>query len=232
MQSLQLRLHTFTGGYKFLNFFRKKIFGYFCNPALLYNVLFTHMHQQAEDTIIIQQVLQGQQTAYAILVEKYQQYVFTLAMRYVNNRETAEELAQDVFIKAYRFLADFKGNSKFSTWLYTIVNSTCLSHLRKKKDETILLEDEKMTAISDNYHSENPVNKMEKQAQKQVLDLAIKQLPEEDARILALFYQAEQSIEEIGIITGFTAGNVKIKLFRARQKLKEILETRYGNELA
>ena len=189
------------------------------------------MHHEADDIAVIQQVLQGKQAAYATIVDKYQQYVFTLAMRYVNNRELAEELSQDVFIKAYRYLADFKGNSKFSTWLYTIVNSTCLSHLRKKKDGTILLEEEKMTAISDNYQTENPINNMEKQAQKQVLEQAIKQLPEEDARMLALFYQSEQSIEEIGVITGFTAGNVKIKLFRARQKLKEILENSYSKDL-
>jgi len=85
-------------------------------------------------------VLQGQQAAYATLVTRYEGYVFTIAMRFVNNREVAEELAQDAFVKAYRYLADFKGNSKFSTWLYTIVNTTCLSHLRKKKDEAILLE--------------------------------------------------------------------------------------------
>src|SRR3954467_5276953 len=98
------------------------------------------MHQQTDDIAVIQMVLQGQQAAYATLVERYQQYVFTLAMRYVNNRELAEELSQDVFVKAYRCLADFKGHSKFSTWLYTIVNSTCLSQLRKKKDDTVLLE--------------------------------------------------------------------------------------------
>ncbi len=90
------------------------------------------MQGQADDIAVIQSILQGQQSAYATLVNRYQLYVFTLVMRYVNNREIAEELAQDVFVKAYRYLADFKGNSKFSTWLYTIVNTTCLSYIRKK----------------------------------------------------------------------------------------------------
>src|SRR5580700_8772213 len=103
--------------------------------------------QEVDDFAIIQQVLQGQHAAYAVLVGRYQSYVFTLAMRYVNNRETAEELAQDVFVKAYRYLADFKGNSKFSTWLYTIVNSTCLSHLRKKKEQSISLDNDKIFAV-------------------------------------------------------------------------------------
>jgi len=83
---------------------------------------------QQEDELIIQMVLQGRHSAYTILVNRYQAYVFTLVLRYINDRGLAEELAQDVFVKAYRSLADFKGNSKFSTWLYTIVSTTCISY--------------------------------------------------------------------------------------------------------
>ena len=183
------------------------------------------MHEQLDDIAVIQLILQGQQSAYATLVMRYEKYVFTIAMRFVNNRELAEELAQDVFVKAYRYLADFKGNSKFSTWLYTIVNSTCLSHLRKKKDETILLEEEKMIAVSDNSFGESPSDRMEQRNQKQMIENAMKYLPEQDAQILTLFYQAEQSVDEIGVIAGLTTSNVKVRLFRARQKLREILET-------
>ena len=189
------------------------------------------MHEQLDDINIIQMVLQGQQAAYATLVARYEKYVFTIAMRFVNNRELAEELSQDVFVKAYRYLADFKGSSKFSTWLYTIVNTTCLSHLRKKKDETLLLEEEKMVSISDNSFGEQPSNKMEQRTQKEMLERAMKHLPEQDAEILTLFYQAEQSVDEIGVIVGLTTSNVKVKLFRARQKLREILETRFSREL-
>ena len=191
------------------------------------------MHEELDDKAVIQRVLQGQQSAYALLVSRYQAYVFTLVMRYVHNREVAEELAQDVFVKAYRYLADFKGNSKFSTWLYTIVNSTCLSHLRKKKDETLLLEQDKMVVLSDEQHfGEKPSERLEQKTQKQLLDNAMKQLPEEDAQILTLFYQAEQSVDEIGMILGQTASNVKVRLFRARQKLKGVLENKYARELS
>ena len=68
------------------------------------------MHTELTDMEIISQVLQGQQQAYATLVERYQNYVFTIVLRYVKSREDAEEVAQDIFIKAYRSLADFKGN--------------------------------------------------------------------------------------------------------------------------
>lgn len=186
--------------------------------------------QEVDDFAIIQQVLQGQHAAYAVLVGRYQSYVFTLVMRYVNNRETAEELAQDVFVKAYRYLADFKGNSKFSTWLYTIVNTTCLSHLRKQNEGTTLLEEEKIISISDNNNAQKPSDRLEQKTQKQLLERALKQLPESEAQILTLFYLAEQSVEETGIIMGLTTPNVKVKLFRARQKLKEILLRNFSKE--
>ena len=189
------------------------------------------MQEQADDIAVIGMVLKGQQAAYGILVARYQQYVFTLTMRYVNNRELAEELAQDVFVKAYRYLADFKGNCKFSTWLYTIVNTTCLSHLRKKNNGTVLLEEERMVAISDNSYEEKPTTRLEQKTQKQLLDGAMKYLPESEAQVLTLYYQGEQSVEEVGVIMGLTASNVKVKLYRARQKLKEVLESRYSGEL-
>lgn len=194
--------------------------------------LMSNMHEQADDMAVIKSVLQGSQAAYATLVTRYQQYVFTLAMRYVNNRELAEELSQDVFIKAYRYLPDFRGNSKFSTWLYTIVNSTCLSHLRNKKQETVLLEHDKMVSLSDQSGAgEQPSRILEQKHQKQLIESALKQMQDTDAQMLTLFYQAEQSVDEIGLIVGLTSSNVKVRLFRARQKLKDILMTKMKGEV-
>jgi len=189
------------------------------------------MQSSNDDISVIARVLQGQQSAYTILVERYQSYVFTLVLRYVPNREQAEELAQDVFVKAYRFLPDFKGNSKFSTWLYTIVNTTCLSHLRKRQDEAILMSDLSATNYGEHISSgESAGDRMEQKTQKQLVDMAIRRLPQDDARIISLFYLAEQSVEEIAVIMGMTAGNVKVKLFRARQKLRNVMATEFKNE--
>src|SRR6187455_2965609 len=102
------------------------------------------------DNEIISRVLKGEQNAYAELVSRYQAYVFTLVLRMIKSREDAEEVAQDIFIKAYRSLADFKGASKFSTWLYTITTTTCLSFLRKKKLEVQSLDNDKVFAVADN----------------------------------------------------------------------------------
>ncbi|MDR3680918.1 MAG: RNA polymerase sigma factor [Flavipsychrobacter sp.] len=189
------------------------------------------MHNALDDIAIINLVLQGQHTAYAVLITRYQQYVYTLAMRHVNNRELAEELSQDVFLKAYRFLADYKGTGKFSTWLYTIVHTTCLSHLRKNNDTAILLTEDQILSLP-NQQSADPIDRMEQQTQKQLVEIAIKQLPKIDAQIITLFYLAEQSVEEIGIILGLTASNVKVRLYRARQKLKEIMEQKCMHELS
>src|SRR5215216_596058 len=108
------------------------------------------MHTGPADMDIIAQVVKGEQQAYSMLVERYQNYVFTIVLRYVKGREDAEEVAQDVFIKAYRSLADFKGASKFSTWLYTITTTTSLSFLRKKQLEVHSLDNEKAFAAADN----------------------------------------------------------------------------------
>ena len=188
------------------------------------------MIKEQDDTEIIRSILQGNKSAYSILVSRYSNYVFTIVMRYINNRELAEELAQDVFVKAYRFLADFKGNSKFSTWLYAIVNTTCLSHLRKKKEGSVLMDEEKLIFYAGN--TESASTQLEQKTQKELINTAMNLLPEADSLILNLFYIAEQSIEEIGVIIGLTPTNVKVKLFRARQKLKEIVENKYRKELA
>lgn len=190
------------------------------------------MQQHTDDILIIQQILGGQTNAYTILVERYQPYVFTLVLRYVNDRGLAEELAQDVFIKAFRSLKDFKGNSKFSTWLYTIVHTICLSHLRKKKNEMVLLEQDKLASVTANEHSkERAEQKLEQKGRKEILAKAIAILPDDDAQVVTLIYLAEQTIEEVSTIMNITPNNVKVKLFRARQKLRTVLETKFINEI-
>ena len=122
------------------------------------------MHTEPTDMEIISQVLQGQQLAYATLVDRYQNYVFTIVLRYVKGREDAEEVAQDIFVKAYRSLADFKGNSKFSTWLYMVTTTTCITFLRKKRLDTHSLDNEKVFAVADNIDSGTSANQIEQKS--------------------------------------------------------------------
>ncbi|HLF45738.1 MAG TPA: sigma-70 family RNA polymerase sigma factor [Chitinophagaceae bacterium] len=183
------------------------------------------------DNEIISSVLQGDKNAFAELVTRYQNYVFTLTLRLIKNREDAEEVAQDVFIKAYRYLADFRGDSKFSTWLYTIVNTTSITFLRKKKLAIQSLDDEKTFEVADSRDSGMRADHVEKKSRVTMVNNAIALLSPDDAEVITLFYKAEQTLEEIAKILGLEPNTVKVRLHRARTRLKEKMETHYQEEV-
>ena len=189
-----------------------------------------HVTGQPDEEIIIR-VLKGDQTAYALLVEKYQNYVFTLVLRFTENREDAEEISQDVFVKAYRSLADFRGESKFSTWLFTITRTSCLSFLRKKKLHTQSLDDERTGLQLENRPSAWNANRVEQKSKHALLNRAITLLSPNDAQLLNLFYKGEQTLEEMGKIIGLDPNTVKVKLHRARHRLKEKMEKYFSREV-
>jgi RNA polymerase sigma-70 factor (ECF subfamily) len=176
-------------------------------------------------------VLQGDQQAYGSLVSRYQNYVFTLALRFTKNREDAEEVSQDIFIKAYRALADFRGASKFSTWLYTIVNTTCITFLRKKRLEIHSLDNEKVFEVADSQDSGMRANLVEQKSRVSMVNNAIKMLSTDDAEVITLFYKGEQTLEEIAQILGIEANTAKVRLHRARTRLKEKMETHFAQEV-
>jgi len=170
------------------------------------------------DQIYIDKVLQGDTNAFAYLINRYKDMAYTLAIKIVKSHEDAEEVAQDSFLKAYEKLDSFKGNSKFSTWLYTIVYRNSISKIRKKKVTTSHIDD----YVMDNYSEGDEFPQIEAikngEQQKYVRE-AIDRLPEKDALLVTLFYMNESSIEEIEQITNLTQSNIKVKLFRARKKL-------------
>ncbi len=189
------------------------------------------MYAGTEDNEIISRVLQGDQQVFAELVKRYRHFVFTIALRYTANREDAEEIAQDVFVKAYRSLADFRRDSKFSTWLYTITTNTCSSFLRKKKMAIHSLANEKTFELANSAESTINGKEAGQKFKEALVNRAICLLNADDATILTLFYKGEQSLEEIGQIMGITSNTAKVKLHRARRRLKEKLETHFTNEL-
>lgn len=183
------------------------------------------------DNEIISSVLQGDKNAYAELVTRYQNYVFTLTLRLIKSREDAEEVAQDVFVKAYRSLKDFRGESKFSTWLYTIVNTTSITFLRKKKLAIQSLDDERTFEVADSKDSGFRADQVEKKSRIAMVTNAISLLNPDDAEVITLFYKAEQSLEEISKILGMETNTVKVRLHRARTRLKEKMETHFKEEV-
>ncbi|RZK58685.1 MAG: sigma-70 family RNA polymerase sigma factor [Pedobacter sp.] len=183
------------------------------------------MQQKETDLELITAVLKGDTAQYAVLVKRHQRFVFTLAIRFAKNREDAEEVAQDVFVKAYRALGTFKQTSKFSTWLYTITYTTAMTFLRKKRlDTQSINDDENVLQIANSGNDFDASNSAEKKSGYAYLSQAIDMLLPDDAAIITLFYKGEQSLEEIGEALSMEPNTVKVKLHRARQRLKEKLQ--------
>jgi RNA polymerase sigma factor (sigma-70 family) len=188
------------------------------------------MQSKLSDIELIQQTLAGNQSAYTDLVKRHQRFVFTLALRFAKSREDAEEIAQDCFIKAYRSLASFQGQSKFSTWLYSIVYTTAMTFLRKKRVDTDSIDDENTYIQIESLTSGYDANNAENKSRSFYLNQAIDQLLPDDAAIITMFYKGEQSLEEIAKALGMETNTVKVKLFRARQRLKGKLERNLKHE--
>jgi RNA polymerase sigma factor (sigma-70 family) len=190
-----------------------------------------YMQSKLTDIELIQQVLAGNQSAYADLVKRHQRFVFSLAMRFAKNREDAEEIAQDCFIKAYRSLASFQQQSKFSTWLYSIVYTTAMTFLRKKRVDTTSIDNDEAFIQIESKPGSYDDNNIENKSRSYYLNQAIDQLLPDDATIITMFYKGEQSLDEIAQVLGIEANTVKVKLFRARQRLKDKLERNLKHEV-
>lgn len=189
------------------------------------------MQEKEIDIALINAVLAGNTNQYALLVKRHQKFVFTLAMRFAKNREDAEEVAQDCFIKAYKALGTFKQTSKFSTWLYSITYTTAMTFLRKKRLDTQSINDDENVLQIANSGSNFDADSYEKKSSYVYLNQAIDLLLPDDAAIITLFYKGEQSLEEIGLALNMAPNTIKVKLHRARQRLKEKLQYLLNDEV-
>lgn len=183
---------------------------------------------EIDDQIYIQQVLDGDTSSYTRLVEKYKDMVFTVCYRIVRQKEDAEDAAQVVFIKAFKKLSSFKGDSKFSTWLYTIAYRTAIANTKLKKIETTDADFHIDIASDETFPQ---LEGMKNKEQQFYVQKAIDALPEIDSVIISLFYIDECSIQEIVDITELKESNVKVKLHRARKQLKTNLESLLHHEM-
>lgn len=182
------------------------------------------------DQHYINQVIAGNTHAFSVLVERYKDLVFTLALRMLKNREEAEEVSQDTFIKVFKKLNSFKGDSKFSTWIYKVAYNACLDRLKTYKKEY-----NNVTIDEFNAHKiktlENAFDAMVENERAKAIQRCLELLPSEDSALLTLFYFEEQSLEEIAAVMGITANNVKVKLFRSRKKMASVLEQNLEPEI-
>jgi RNA polymerase sigma factor (sigma-70 family) len=174
------------------------------------------------DIFYINQVLEGKVNAFSYIVDRHKNNVFNLALRICGNREDAEEVAQDSFLKAFRSLDGFKMKSSFSTWLYRIVYNSSISVIRKRKQSILSLDEFPADAedfLSDFTSEEEALDEY----RKSLVSFALLKLGEDERAIITLFYYEEMDTEEISLVTGISRQNVKVKLFRARQKMNEII---------
>lgn len=175
------------------------------------------------DEYYILQTLNGNVNSYAFLVGKYKHMVYTLTIRIVKNREEAEEISQDVFVKAYEKLNSFKGESKFSTWLYKIAYYASLDSIKRNKRQ---LNSENIEIVNeiDFGNVQDALQNLQDKERKKIINDALLKLSEDERIILTLFYFEEMSIKEISKVVNLSIDNIKIKLFRSRKKLASILK--------
>lgn len=179
--------------------------------------------KEGEDQFYINKIKEGNTDLYAVLVDRYKNMAYTIAMKVLGNKDDSQDVAQESFIKAFQQLHTFKGNSKFSTWLYTIVYRTAISKWKENRLETQSIDD----SIHERFTHEQtfqPYNQLQIKDEQEFVNQAIQRLPRTEALLVTLFYINESSIKEIREITGLSLPNIKIKLFRARKKLERDLK--------
>lgn len=182
------------------------------------------------DQDIILKIKKGDTESFRLLVERYQHMIFTTASKILKNRQDAEEVSQDIFLKAYTSLKDFRGEAKFSTWLYRIAYHKCLDHLKKKR----AVATSSIDALAENFqpgYKDSGLEKLEEIERKQFVKAAIEALPGDDGWIVTMFYLEELSLKEIAQITGRNPNSIKVKLFRSRDRLLKLIKERMEPEI-
>lgn len=177
------------------------------------------MQSSERDLAIIDRILSGDASAYRELTNRHKDYAFTVAFRIVNNREDAQEIAQDAFMRAFRALDTFNREAKFTTWFYRIVFNAAVGFKRRHRMMTQDVEETHQAALG-TTGSTDVVRQLERQ---HYIGLALEHLSPDDVTMITLFYLKEFTLEEIAEITGIPANTAKVKLHRARKRLAEEL---------
>ncbi len=182
------------------------------------------------DQLCIHKVINGDTNAFSFLVEKYKDMVFSLAIKVTKNREEAEEVSQDSFIKAFKSLKSFKGDAKFSTWLYKIAYNNCMDRVKKnaRRYNTDTIDEVVENKIQ---ATENTMQTIERKERAELMNECLQELPEDERSIVWLFYYKELSLNEIIEITSLSQANLKVKLHRARKKLLSIVQEKVEPEI-
>lgn len=181
-----------------------------------------------QEAAVIQSVLDGDVNAFETLVKEYEKNVYNLALRMTGNSEDAADMSQEAFIKAYNSLSSFRGDSKFSVWLYRIVSNVCLDYLRSRtRKPTVSLstenDDGEEVELDIADESQSPELLLDRSLTRDAVRHGLAALPHDHREILLLREIQGLSYEEIAAALGLEAGTVKSRIFRARKKLCSFL---------
>ncbi len=181
-----------------------------------------------KETKLIEAVLEGDGNAFRGLVETYQGRIYNIVYGMVHNRDDAQELTQDAFIKAYKKLDTFKLGTKFYTWLCRIAVNTTIDFLRKNKNKQTMSFEEGIavqdgSGVSDLHYESNPEQQAMQEETRRLIIAAVDELPEDQRKILILKELDGLSYKEIAEVLEIPQGTVMSRLYYARKKLQEIL---------
>ena len=186
----------------------------------------------AEEQQLLSAVLSGDQQACNTLVRRYRKMVLNIALGITGSREDAEEAVQDTFVRAFRYLPAFRGDSSFKTWLYRVARTTALDHQRRKRMKIVSSDAPGSPVLQIPEPGSNSLQSMMRAERADSIRKAMGQLSSADEAALQLFYFHDQSIEEISMTMGWTASNTKSRLSRARQRLRAVLGEGFVAEAA
>ncbi len=181
-----------------------------------------------EEREIISKTLSGDVNAFEGLVVEYEKNVYNLALRMLKNAEDAADISQDAFIKAYNSLSSFRGDSKFSVWLYRIVSNLCLDYLRRQnrrptKSLSVEDNDGESTELEIPDEEQSPEKLLERKTTREAVRRGLDELNTEQREILLLREIQGFSYDEIADVLNLESGTVKSRIFRARKKLCDFL---------
>ena len=179
---------------------------------------------QRRDAALVKSVLAGDSTSIAILMGLYKKRVSALGMSFFRNEADTDDFVQEVFIKVYQNLRNFRGEAAFSTWLTRIAYTTALNAVNRRK-EAASIADEVLILDGDFTPEEKEIRRITVEAVKE----AVRDLPEKYAICLELYFYYEISYEEIGVMTGYPVNTIKSHIFRAKKLLREKLRGYYEN---
>lgn len=186
------------------------------------------------DQEIVEAIRAGNTRRYAVLMDRHKDRALTLAVRLLGDREEAEELVQDGFLRAYNNLEQFRGDARFGTWFYRILYNLCMTRVTRRSDRNRSLDGpEGEVTEKDLIASDDPgaLQRIEESEMRDLLAAEVGRLPESFRVAVTLFYVQELSYEEMAGVTGLPLGTIKTNLFRGRTLLRKRILSRLKDEV-